>query len=218
MDTPTVVAKPKNFEMVDMTVNKQDIINNMIEVFQATMQKSIDEVRDQIKELSDFSDLVSKSVKDKIASEVKANKVVKDFINAKVKLMNISNDVNTQKVSMKVDASYRNGDVNVGVIYQEKHTTLYFGTSEERAQRGTIDLNKVSATAKKVHTEMTKRLKQIDAKNLLLEKQMKEAQNFSRNRAQVKLDFDKKILAQTAEGKKFLVELAKIEKNFKNIK
>lgn len=218
---PEVVTAPvpaKNFEMVDMTVNKKEIIQNLVDVHKANMQKSIEDAQEELCELSNFSDIMSKQVQAKIASEVKSNKIVKSFLDSKTKLMNISHNTNTVKSSVKVDANYRNGDVNVAVMLSEKHSTLHFGTSTERAQSGTIDLNKVSATAKKVHADMVKRLAQIEEKQEQINKQQKAAQLFSRHTAKVKLDFDKKILSQTPEGRKMLAELDKMEKDFKKLR
>lgn len=214
----TVPAVAKNFEMVDMNVSKKELIQNLVEVHKANMQRSIEETQEELCALNDFSDLLPKPVQAKIAAEVKANKTVKNFLDSKTKLMSISSNVNSGKTAVKVEANYRNQDVNVAVVLQEKHTTLYFGTSVARAQTGTVDLNKVSATAKKVHSDMNKRLAKIKSKETQLNKQQKEFHEFSRNASKVKLDFDKKILAQSAEGRKMLVELARLEKDFKKIR
>jgi len=214
--TNAVVESKKPFELVDMTVSKKELLSSVIEIQQVSMQEKMEEVSDKIAELRDSSTLVTKAVMAKVSKEVQSHSSIKAVLSAHSKLDSLRRQEDkTSKVSVDVDANFRNGDFNVSAKVSANGVSLFLGTSETRKMCGTLDLNKVSPTAKKVDQEMRKRMTQIEKLEKQLDAMTKEMTTFNRNSVKWKHKFNKTLLSQTQEGRQILAQLEDYEKELK---
>jgi hypothetical protein len=214
--TSAVVEHKKPFELVDMTVSKKELLSSVIEIQQVSMQEKMDEISEKIEELQDSSTLLTKDVMAKVKKEVQSHSSVKAVLSANSKLDSLRRQEDrTSKVTCDVDANHRNGDFNVSAKVSANGVSLFFGTSETRKMCGTLDLNKVSQTAKKVDQEMRKRMTQVEKLEKQLADMTKQMTTFSRNAVKWKHKFNKTLLSQTPEGRQILAQLEEYEKELK---
>ena len=201
----------ENFSLVDMTVSKKEVVNMLIEQHRLTIQEQIDSIEEKIEELCDFNSVLTETVKNKIVKEVKANPSIKGFLTFSNKVNSLCYSGANFKESVDVSATYRHDfGVNVDVRVVTKSASLFLGTSTERNFDRTIDLKKVSNSAKKLHTKLDGSSKKVVKLRKKLDSLRKEMKDFQKKSIKFQHSVVKAILAKSKEGRDLLKQVESI--------